>query len=281
MDFISSPWEEKFFDFVRSITRSAILVSPYITSEPLAQLARRVSRINSIQIKILTKLDSASMLHGSLDVNAVSNFCSNFPETKVSHLPGLHAKIYIADDHTAIITSGNLTQSSLSRNLEYGIRLQDQQNVSEIYRNLQEYEKFGVELTVQQLKQFTNISQRLTQSYRSVLNSTNGDSEAEFERQFQVACDSIRELRGGAGESITSIFKRSVRFVLREGPLPTKKIHKRIQCLHPDLCDDSEDRVINGVYFGKLWKHHVRNAQQSLKREKQIQLVNGEWNLIR
>lgn len=256
------------------------MVSPYITADPLAQLATSISHVNSIRIKILTKLDSTSILHGSLDVGAVRKFCNDFPETSVTHLPGLHAKIYIADVHTAIVTSGNLTQSSLSKNLEYGIRLQDQKQVGEICQNLQEYERLGIGLSLQQLNQFSDISQRLIRSHHSALTSTRAKLQAEFDRQFQIAQDSIRGLRGETRESITSIFKRTVHFALREGPLPTKELHKRVQCLHPDLCDDSEDRVINGVYFGKLWKHHVRNAQQSLKRNNLIELVQGEWKLI-
>jgi hypothetical protein len=34
----------------------------------------------------------------------------------------------------------------------------------------------------------------------------------------------------------------------------------------PDLCDDSVELVIHCERFGKAWKHHVRNAQQNLKR---------------
>ena len=72
---------------------------------------------DAVRIKIIAKIDSISMLHKPLDVEAIEKFCRRFPETKVKHLLGLHAKVYVADDHTAIVTSGNLTSSSLSRNL--------------------------------------------------------------------------------------------------------------------------------------------------------------------
>jgi hypothetical protein len=52
-----------------------------------------------------------------------------------------------------------------------------------------------------------------------------------------------------------------------------------VQQIHPDLCDDSIDRVIDGMNFGKKWKHHVRSAQQALKREGVVLFDNGTWRL--
>ena len=43
---------------------------------------------------------------------------------------------------------------------------------------------------------------------------------------------------------------------------------------------DGVDRVIYGVHFGKKWKHHVRNAQQQLRRQGRImRLADGRWAL--
>jgi hypothetical protein len=51
------------------------------------------------------------------------------------------------------------------------------------------------------------------------------------------------------------------------------------QEIHPDLCDDDVDRVIHGVRFGRKWKHAVRTAQQQLKRNRSIELQDGQWAL--
>jgi hypothetical protein len=42
-------------------------------------------------------------------------------------------------------------------------------------------------------------------------------------------------------------------------------LHGYIHDIHPDICDDTLDRVIDGQHFGKLWKHRVRTAQAHLK----------------
>ena len=279
MEFLASPWEETFLDFVRSIDRTALIVSPYISAKPLEQLAANIRCPKSIQLKIFTKIESSSILHGSLDLPAIERFWHKFPDTRVNHLPGLHAKVYIADDHTAIITSGNLTSSSLSRNLEYGIRVNDRNQISEISQNMCDYEQFSTELSVRKLSNFSELSKQLVNTYRAAYDSTQIELKNELDKQLDRVQISIKELRGASGDSITSIFARTVFFVLRDGPLLTEEIHSRVQSLHPDLCDDSEDRIINGVYFGKLWKHHVRNAQQRLKGQKKIMLFNGKWQL--
>lgn len=48
--------------------------------------------------------------------------------------------------------------------------------------------------------------------------------------------------------------------------MATEELHLLVKDIHPDLCDDSFDRVIYGRHFGKLWKHQVRNAQSYLKK---------------
>ncbi len=70
--------------------------------------------------------------------------------------------------------------------------------------------------------------------------------------------------------------------VLRtHGPLTTEDLHPQVQRMLPQICDDSEDRIIEGKSFGKKWKHWVRSAQQALKREGSIQLRDdGRWELL-
>ena len=110
----------------------ALLVSPFITSYPLKQLVANVSGAKSVRFKILTGLESTSMFNDSRDVNAILEFCHEHPKTKIGHLPRLNAKVYVEDNHTAIITLGNPTSNSPSRNLEYGIRLTDHDDVLEV-----------------------------------------------------------------------------------------------------------------------------------------------------
>jgi len=61
--------------------------------------------------------------------------------------------------------------------------------------------------------------------------------------------------------------------------MTTPEIHDRVKSIHPDLCDDSIDRVIAGQHFGKKWKDAVRTAQGHLKEARRIELIGGRWRL--
>jgi phosphatidylserine/phosphatidylglycerophosphate/cardiolipin synthase-like enzyme len=43
---------------------------------------------------------------------------STLPRFELTHLPGLHAKVYPADDRLAVVTSANLTESGITGNCE-------------------------------------------------------------------------------------------------------------------------------------------------------------------
>jgi hypothetical protein len=62
--------------------------------------------------------------------------------------------------------------------------------------------------------------------------------------------------------------------------LMTVTLHDLIEQIHPDLCDNSVDRIIDGKRFGKKWKHAVRTAQQQLKRKGLVTIENGAWSRI-
>lgn len=63
----------------------------------------------------------------------------------------------------------------------------------------------------------------------------------------------------------------------QKGALSTVQLHPLVQQILPDLCDDTTDRVIDGVHFGKRWKHYVRNAQVALKRKGLIDYDGRRW----
>ena len=51
----------------------------------------------------------------------------------------LHAKVYIFDDSSAIVTSSNLTPSGMKSNIEYGIELVDPIAVRQILSDMDAY----------------------------------------------------------------------------------------------------------------------------------------------
>ena len=221
------------------------------------------------------------MLQGSIDIKAIASFCRENPLATVRHLPGLHAKAYVADDHLAIITSGNLTSSSLNRNYEYGVQITDNDIVRRISQDLQDYGSLGSDVSITELEQITESSETLRTRHDETIKTARFEVRREFERQLEVVQESLRHVRARPGESTHAIFARTILYILGNSPLTTRQIHTSIAGIHPDLCDDSIDRVINGVHFGRKWKHMVRNAQVFLRRKGLIKLDDRKWSLVR
>ena len=82
------------------------------------------------------------------------------------------------------------------------------------------------------------------------------------------------------GDALHTTFEKTIFYILSKyGALETQQLHNHIKEIHPDLCDDNIDRVIDGVRFGKKWKHAVRSSQQHLKKKGLIELIDAKWKL--
>lgn len=83
--------------------------------------------------------------------------------------------------------------------------------------------------------------------------------------------------------SVNEIFGDVILQVLKTHPSrTTRQLHQVIQQLFPDLCNDDPHLTVNGNFYGKKWKHQVRNAQQHLKRSDRI-LYDEEtklWSIV-
>ena len=280
MRLIVSPWAGWFGQFARSVRDEAILVAPFISQEPLKLLTDSLDPGRRPSIQLLTNLAVDSLLAGTVDADAIARFCSDADVAAVTHLPGLHAKAYVADEHTAIITSGNLTSGSLYRNYEYGVQIDDPSIVRAIAADLRQYAGLGVEVSVPELNELGRLASVMKERRVQTLGSADAVIRRQFVDELERTQNTLRRLRASPGESTNSIFARTILYILRQGPLPTDQIHASVESVHPDICDNSIDRVINGVHFGRRWKHMVRNAQQTLKNRGQIELAEGKWTLV-
>jgi hypothetical protein len=281
MELLVSPWANTFETFARSIESSALIVSPFITAEPPRNLSLWLKSPESIHIDILTNLAVDSMIQGSTSPRALVEFSAAAPLTNVRHLPGLHAKVYVADRRTAVITSANLTRGGLRQNYEYGIKITDQALVHQIRDDLVGYGALGAEVSPLELAHLADLTDDLRERMASVMRSATIHLRDEFQAKATAARESLLSLRAISAESTNAIFSRTILYLLRRGPLATRgELHPLVQRIHPDLCDDSIDRVIQGVHFGKRWKHMVRIAQQSLKSRGLIRFDGNRWHLV-
>ncbi len=279
---IVSPWKNKFIETIEKTKKEILISSPFVSREGVSILSKAIPSRKSVSISLITNISPKNVLGGFTDPFALLDLYENFNRVNVSSLGRLHAKVYLIDDRMGIITSANLTGGGLVGNFEYGILIDDRETVLSIKKDMLEYyylgnifekellEKVGKEaLELQKMREYTDELLKGTELERLL-------KSHEERVEYEILKNRVKD-----GKTINSIFAETILYILKKkGPLSTKEMHPLIQAIHPDICDDSIDRVINGQHFGKKWKHLVRDAQQFLKKKGLIYLKDGKWHLV-
>lgn len=279
--FLSRPWSEHLDELARSAEQSLLIVSPFITRQPLMHIASLLrERVQPPQTLILTNLGNGYRSGDSLNVAALIEFADEIRSASIAHLASLHAKAYVADSHSAIITSANLTNHGLTKNVEYGVLFHDKRYATHLRNEFEGYAAQGSQFPLDSLREIALEAEQLNVARKEAQGSINRETKSKLIKLEQRS--RLYEARA-QDNSTNGILAGAILFLLeRHGPLSTVNLHPHIQRLHPDICDDDIDRVIGDVHFGKRWKHYVRNAQQGLKRRGQIELrSDGRWHLLR
>ena len=278
---LSRDWKGQLQDIFLQARNEIIISSPYITEQGtnfvLANVPQKVK--SQIRLRILTNLSPVNICQGSTDPMALKSLALALPHFTLLHLPKLHAKVYVVDQKSAIVTSANLTAGGLEYNYEYGIKITEQLTVKEIEQDILSYSDLGAMISLQNLDNYVRIADRLIKTYQKQQNSIVKSVRKEFEKEILSAEDELIRMRL-AGGAMHTVFAKTILYLLkRYGPLTTEQMHLKIEVIHPDLCDNTIDRVIDGKHFGKKWKHAVRTAEQQLKKKGLIFLDGNLWTL--
>ncbi len=282
VEVLTRPWQDALENLVASARRELMLVSPYVRRAAVGRITAACSRSgqSNLRVSMLTDLTIPTVLDGSLEPRALLDLVESFADCSVSVVPRLHAKVYIADDSVAIVTSANLTEAGLSANHECGVPLRDATAVSQLRADLRAYAALGNPAPRERLEALALATERVRQARDAALGSARRALRQRFEAELDAAQTEVLRTRA-EGRTTHGIFCDTVLYILRrDGPLTTRQLHPRVRAIHPDLCDDSIDRIIAGVHFGKRWKHYVRNAQQALKRAGSLALEDRRWRVM-
>lgn len=268
LDLIRSPFKSTFHEFAKSITSECVICSPFITFGPVKMLVHTIAEknlSNDIQINVLTDISLRTLVQGATDISALLYLFENHRAVSVTYLPRIHAKVFVSDKSSAIITSANFTDGGETRNFEYGVRIKDAVVVQKIQKDIDEYKNLGANVTPAQLKeiqmQVENVRKTIQAEQKTIARKMRFES-LKLERDVEDNLIRVRIRH----KSVNSIFSETLLYLLSQGPMKTQELHLLVKDIHPDLCDDTFDRVIDGRHYGKLWKHQVRNSQAYLKR---------------
>jgi hypothetical protein len=278
--FLLSPWKKDFVDAIGETRKELFISSPFIDVEGVKTLSDAVRTRCPVEVSLITSLTTQNIVSRITDPAALLELYRRFARVKISSLGRLHAKVYLIDSKIGIITSANLTSGGLVNNFEYGVLIKDKDIISTIKEMLMYY-SLGNVLDKDLVEKVSREAEKLYE----VKNKTNNlvkDTELGklLKKNTETIDVELLKNRIKGGKTINAIFSDTILYLLKKkGSLSTEGLHPLIQTMHPDICDDSIDRVINGQHFGKKWKHLVRNAQQSLKKKGLIYLDGGKWNL--
>lgn len=276
---VRSPWDQTFRDLVHAARRDVLILSPYITRRPLEMLQSALVRQKleaAVAVRLVTDLSVSALARRALDTGALLDTLSRLPRTSLTHLPGLHAKVYVADETRAVVTSANLTDGGLFFNYEFGVRLDEQATVRAVRKDAEGYAALGGAVPREELVELDHTARALQRLRDQVDRQLRPGLKTALARHTNRANLHLLRIRA-RGRTTHGIFADTLLYLLGRGPRRTTELHRMIQLMHPDLCDDSVDRIIDGVHFGKRWKHYVRTAQQHLKRRGLALHQHGTW----
>ena len=275
-------WKTNLYDVFQSVENELTVSSPYISDIGAKFLLDNVSkgfRENGV-LRFVTDLSPINIWQGSTNPNSFKLLFNSVNSIHVFHLPRLHAKVYVSDDKKAIVTSGNLTAGGLYNNFEYGVFIDSIDTVSTIKNDLIDYGNLGAKINLLEIETYCALSDEIRQLYKKREKSSKKEIDIVFKRAVGNANDELIKIRLAEG-ALHTVFAKTIYYLLgNNGPLTTVTLHDLIEQIHPDLCDNTVDRIIDGKRFGKKWKHAVRTAQQQLKRKELVTIENGIWRRI-
>jgi phosphatidylserine/phosphatidylglycerophosphate/cardiolipin synthase-like enzyme len=278
---IRSPWAQSFQQLISTAQHNLMMASPFIKAKSADQVLSNLQERGvdkEIRVVVLTNLRPKNVLNGSTDIEALSTFSRSLPNFELVHLPSLHAKVYVADERAAVVTSANLTPPGITGNLEYGVAFVDESAVREIRCDFESYSQLGARVGASDIEIMLRETIDLKAAFTRAERSIRAEARRKFQEKLEAAHFHLLRQRA-KGKTTHAIFADTILYLLARGPLRTTELHPLIQQLHPDICDDSIDRVIDGVHFGKRWKHEVRTAQAHLRRASRIYTDGTRWHL--
>lgn len=279
LDLLPSPWDSAFDALLDSCRSSLVITSPFVGRGPCDSVVAHLrSRRPPVTLHLLTDLSADNLLSGGTDPAALLAVLESLPAVNLRFLPRLHAKVYISDSNQAVVTSGNLTDSGLRRNFEYGVRITAPNLVSQIRQEVLGLAELGSPVSVDELRAMAVASADLRMRRRAAEATWRADLRRELDNRLDELNENLLRVRAGE-RSLDAVLSETILFVLRRGARATPELHREVQRIHPDLCDDTIDRVINGQHYGKKWKHAVRRAQYHLKQKGRITLNGRQWSI--
>ena len=249
--FLLSPWKNEFIDVLGKTKEELFISSPFINVEGVKILSEAMETNASIEISLITSLTTKNIVNGITEPVALLELYKQFDKVRISSLGRLHAKVYLIDNKIGIITSANLTRGGLINNFEYGVLIDDENLISNIKEDMLKYRSLGNILDKSLLEK---INEEANEIYRIKNETDEIIKKTQLANLLRKSAEKLdvdllkNRIRGG--KTINAIFSETILYLLeKKGALRTDELHLLIQAIHPDICDDSVDRVLSLIHI--------------------------------
>ncbi len=220
--------------------------SPYIKF-PVASLLCKIfeSKNDSrFSVRLLTRIRVSDLIDGASDLEAFEKLLQleeiSGQDVTVKCISNLHAKVYVFDENSAIVTSSNLTPSGLKSNIEYGIEVTEQDTIQQILEDMNTYWHAAETLTAVMIEQVGNRL-KMTESVVTVDQALRQSEIDSHNRELSLPVPSIGKRFAPQGRDIDSAELDN----LREDISPVSKYRKRSRVIitHPEISIDDTPHV--------------------------------------
>ncbi len=195
MKLIKNPWDKLFYDLVRSCKMSIKITSPFVKYNTV-NLLLDSKRIKTT-LSLVTSFKLMNFYSKVSDLDALELIL--IKKGNVKNFQKLHSKIYIFDDKAAIVTSSNLTRGGLVGNFEYGVLIEEMQDVHKVTNDFEKL--YNSEITgnieIEEINQAKEIISKVPSSKPIVLPEIEGKKELEINDIYTGGVDSIKSSLSG------------------------------------------------------------------------------------
>ena len=261
---LGQAWRGELAKTIRSAQQYVLLAAPFLKYDVAVWLRQQMPE--GVQLTVLTRIRTDAIASAVLDITALLHLSEASETARVVALPNLHAKVFVTDESSAIVTSGNLTRAGLDTNIECGVLLRESRLVATIRDQMRLFARLGSPVSTTTLADLLPLEVELRRAHAQSKSAVEPDARRQLARLINQTKPQLVRAQIG-NRSANAVFGEAIRFILTSGPRTTAGLGPEISELLPDLCDDAEELVINGEGYGKAWKHRLRNAQQHLKRQ--------------
>ena len=131
LEIVTTPTFDWLAESAASCKSRLLVASPFVNGG-ITGLTERVSQ--DVSRTLLTRADLRNFALGSSNLHSLCALAKG--GVTVHHLDGLHAKVYVFDDTSALVTSANATVAGMSRNWECGLATSDRGIVAQLAESL-------------------------------------------------------------------------------------------------------------------------------------------------